>query len=149
MIGGGMNLASCSFVIYSRVFRLFTFLQSTQCLTFSKGEQEQYGKAKVTGALCVCVLMRPSPFFPTTSRVVFWPRVVGKAIAEGTQNFPAPPSEGCSKERISSSNFEASKILWSVAWILLLFFVAWPLAYFLSWWWVVIMPFECMITARE
>lgn len=41
------------------------------------------------------------------------------------------------------------KILYSIAWLLLLIFVAWPIAYFLSWWWVALMPFESMIDARK
>lgn len=78
-----------------------------------------------------------------------WPRVVGKAIAEGSQTFPTPPSEGSSKERISTSGFDMKKILYSIAWLLLLIFIAMPLAYFLSWWWLLIMPFESMIEARK
>jgi hypothetical protein len=83
------------------------------------------------------------------SRLVLWPRVVGKAITTGSQSFPAPPSEVSSKERVSTSGFEMSKILWSIAWLLLSIFVAYPLANFLGWWWVIIMPFESIIEARK
>lgn len=86
---------------------------------------------------------------PIAHRVVLWPRVVGKAIATGSQSFPTPPNEVSSKERVSTSGFEASKILWSIAWLLLNIFVAYPLANFLGWWWVIIMPFESMIQARK
>ena len=83
------------------------------------------------------------------SRVVLWPREVGKAISTGSQSFPTPPNEVSSKERVSTSGFEASKIVWSIAWLLLNIFVAYPLANFLGWWWVIIMPFESMIEARK
>lgn len=83
-------------------------------------------------------------------RVVLWPRTVGKAIAEGSQSFPYPPSEGSTKERVSSTNgFDVQKILYSIAWFLLMVFIAMPLAYFLSWWWLVFMPFESIIAASE
>lgn len=84
-----------------------------------------------------------------SDRVVLWPREVGKAIATGSGSFPNVPNEVSSKERISTSGFEMSKILWSLAWLLLMIFVAWPLAYFLGWWWIIIMPFENMIEARK
>lgn len=95
------------------------------------------------------ILTHRAQIVHSSLRVVLWPRELGKAIATGSQSFPIPPNEVSSKERVSTSGFEASKILWSIAWLLLNIFVAYPLANFLGWWWVIIMPFESLIEARK
>jgi hypothetical protein len=95
------------------------------------------------------ILSHRAQIVHSSLRVVLWPRELGKAIATGSQSFPIPPNEVSSKERVSTSGFEASKILWSIAWLLLNIFVAYPLANFLGWWWVIIMPFESLIEARK
>lgn len=36
----------------------------------------------------------------------------------------------------------ASNIIYSILWALLLFFIAYPVAWFCAWWWIVLIAFE-------
>ena len=41
-------------------------------------------------------------------------------------------------------NIMASTIIYSILWLLLLVFIAWPISWFCAWWWVVLISFESL-----
>ena len=42
------------------------------------------------------------------------------------------------------NNIMASTIIYSILWLLLLVFIAWPISWFCAWWWVVLISFESL-----
>ncbi len=61
-----------------------------------------------------------------------------------TDNISNQLEEHCGLNRTNPANIMASTIIYSILWLLLLIFIAWPISWFCAWWWVVLISFESL-----
>lgn len=85
-------------------------------------------------------------------RFLVWPRVLGRSILEecgSGETFPLPPTQGFEKERISDGKLDWKKIHFTILWLALLILISIPLAIFLMWFWIIVMPFEGLLNKSK